>query len=238
MINTWLFNPCRKTRKKQHPQSWNKGEWPHWQIRPVTWKRWRKVRGALAAPVGRLVMPPFHKWWKQMEIEMHTQKPFTDDCTAPIHGTEDWAHLHFSCSCLTILLTQIYCKEIAAQIGMHVHVKETPWIGSSENNMHHNFLINPKYVWETWARNAVRRNRFESLQLCFFCWRILHQSQRSSPSRICCTNTYNKLLWRDCSFWQISQVIRAWLSFREGVFLWESQVCLLSTPHANQQTAP
>lgn len=52
-----------------------------------------------------------------------TQKVFTAECTALICGTEDRARLHFSCSCLSPLLTQIYCKEIEAQIGMHVRVK-------------------------------------------------------------------------------------------------------------------
>lgn len=66
---------------------------------------------------------------------VNTHKRFTDECTAPIRGTEDRARLHFSCSRLSRVLTQIYCKEMAAQIGPHVQVggkKTAPRISRSE----------------------------------------------------------------------------------------------------------
>lgn len=53
----------------------------------------------------------------------YTEKLFTFGCRAPMFETEDRACLHFSCTCLSALLTQMYCKEIASQIGMHVHVR-------------------------------------------------------------------------------------------------------------------
>ena len=70
-------------------------------------------------------------------------KPFTDERTAPIRGTEDRARLHFSCSCLSLLLTQIYCKEIAAQIGMHAHVKDAPGVSRSENTKSEGITYEP-----------------------------------------------------------------------------------------------
>lgn len=49
---------------------------------------------------------------------VNTHKRFTDECAAPIlRGTEDRAGRPFSGSCLSPVLTQMYCGEMAAQIG-------------------------------------------------------------------------------------------------------------------------
>lgn len=51
---------------------------------------------------------------------------FTSGSAAPISEAEDPARLHFSCTCLSSLLTQMYCKEMATLIGVYVHVKVAP----------------------------------------------------------------------------------------------------------------
>lgn len=102
---------------------------------------------------------------------------FTTGCAAPMCEAEDPARLHFSCTCLCSLLTQMYCKEMATLIGVHVHVKVAP--GGKPFLKHkdrkdkhlficHAFLINHSKV--SFQTDLGRTPWFKCSPLCW--WRI------------------------------------------------------------------
>lgn len=112
--------------------------------------------------------PEVMKTDRNRDKHTHTQKLFTVKYTTPICGTEDWARLHFSCSCLSPLLTQMYCKEIAAQIAMRVRVNVAPggklvWKGNNTQSFCTRFSL-ISFMWHIWEALV------DSTTRGVFCW--------------------------------------------------------------------